>query len=161
LSDTVTGYVPAVLLPDVKDPETCPSDDTAQYGDVQVPSEEKLTVHAVAADEKPYPVNENCVPTVPDAGVTVITGIIERLAGPTGSFTGEPTTLIAHGFLSAVAKLLTTKLPVAVPVELMLHVGEERIIVLGVACKLQPVSDVLSPTAVKVTVVRGVTEPLG
>ena len=52
---------------------------------------EIATVQLTAADENPSPVNENCVPIVPDAGVTVITGIIVRVA-ETMSFPGEPTT---------------------------------------------------------------------
>jgi hypothetical protein len=73
---------------ETKDPETCPFDNTAQFFDDQVG---RFTVQPVAVDEKPYPVNENCVPTVPDEGVTVITGIIERGA-ESMSFPGEPTT---------------------------------------------------------------------
>ena len=43
----------------------------------------------------------------------------------------------------------------------MVHVGEEMIVVLGVACTTQLVSAVRSPVALKVTVVPGVTELLG
>jgi len=50
-----------------------------------------LTVQLTAAEEKPRPVNENSVPMLPDEGVTVITGIIERLA-ETMSPPGEPVT---------------------------------------------------------------------
>ena len=119
-----------------------------------------VTVQLTAADENPSPVNENCVPIVPDAGVTVISGITVRVA-ETMSLPGEPTTSIVHGLLFAVAVELTTKLPVAVFAELILHVGEVRITVLGNACTVQPESGERRPVAVKVTVVPGATEPLG
>jgi hypothetical protein len=63
--------------------------------------------------------------------------------------------------LSAVAKLLTSKLPFATPVELIAQLRKERIMVLGIACTMQPVSGVRRPVAVKVTVVPGVMDPLG
>ena len=63
--------------------------------------------------------------------------------------------------MSAVAEALTTKLPVAMCDVLIVHVGEERIMVLGSACSVQPVSGVRRPVAVKVTVVPGATELLG
>lgn len=144
----------------MKEPETCPFDVTPQSCEVQVPGV-TVTVQVVAVEENPEPVNENVDPVVPDAGVTMITGMVVRVA-ETMSFPGEPTTWIVHGFLSAVAELLTTKVPVAVCVELLtVHVGEEMIAVLGNACIVQPVSGVIRPVAVKVTVVPGVTEPLG
>ena len=150
-----------MLVPETKDPETCPFDETLHCNDEagQDPGV-TVTVQAVADNPNPYPVNANCVPLVPDEGVTVITGIMERVPETT-SPPGEPTTLIVHGFLSAVAKLLTTKLPDATPVELIVQVGEERIMVLGVACNMHVVSGVRRPVAVKVTVVPGVTGPLG
>jgi hypothetical protein len=79
-----------VFVFDTNDPETCPFDDTPQFNEVQLPGE-TATVQLVAAEEKPSPVNENCVPIVPDAGVTLITGITVRVADIT-SFPGEPTT---------------------------------------------------------------------
>ena len=97
---------------------------------------------------------------MPDAGVTVISGITVRVAEMM-SFPGVPITSIVHGFLSAVADALTTKLPVAVCDALTVHVGEERIMVLGSACSVQPESGARSPVAVKVTVVPGATELLG
>ena len=75
---------------DTNDPETCPFDDTPQFNEVQLPGV-TATVQLVAVDEKPNPVNENCVPMVPEAGVTVITGITVRLPDIM-SFPGVPTT---------------------------------------------------------------------
>jgi len=147
------------VLPAVKDPVTCPFDVTPQFNAVQVPGE-TATVQLTAAEEKPTPVNENCDPTVPDDGVTVTDGTIVSVVEST-SFPGVPTTLIVHGLLFAVAVVLTTKLPVAMPAELIVHVGDDRIVVLGSACKLHPVSGVRRPVAVNVTVVPGVTELLG
>ena len=74
----------------MNDPETTPFDDTPQLCELHVPGE-IATVQLTAAEENPSPVNENCVPIVPDAGVTVTTGIIVRLA-EIMSFPGEPTT---------------------------------------------------------------------
>lgn len=79
-----------MLEPDVNDPETWPFDDTPQLCEVHVPGD-IVTVQLTAAEENPEPVNENTVPIEPDVGVTMITGMIVRVAD-TMSFPGDPTT---------------------------------------------------------------------
>ena len=74
----------------MNDPETTPFDDTPQLCELHVPGE-IATVQLMAAEEKPNPVNENCVPIVPDEGVMVITGTVVRVAEST-SFPGVPST---------------------------------------------------------------------
>lgn len=82
--------MPGVFVLEMNDPETWPFDDTPQLCEVHVPGD-IVTLQLTAADENPVPVNENCVPMVPDAGVTVIPGITVRLA-ETISLPGDPTT---------------------------------------------------------------------
>jgi len=82
--------LPGVFVFDTNDPESCPLDVMPQLDEAQVPGE-TATVQVVAAEEKPAPVNENCVPIVPDAGETWITGITV-IVPDMMSFPGVPTT---------------------------------------------------------------------